>query len=164
MKKSITYLAVLAILMAFSCKSKTTTQISFGSITERDKFGAVIGKPDTTDWRTDDVWSQQEKDLFTAKFAENAPRTDTMQIMFYTNPCHGKSVIYLQKKPDTKLSLRIVDRDYNVLMSMDDLKDMSSQINLSAIGVNDTVRMYYKFIDSKNNEFKGHGDIVLRLK
>jgi hypothetical protein len=164
MKKTFIYIGITAMLVIAGCNKSTGPKLIFEGVTEMDKFGAVVGKADSTDWRTDEVWTEKEKQLFKTTYNEKGTSATKLKVMFYPNPCRGKSVLFLTKDSTTKLALRIVDKDFNVVMSSDSITDKALQLDLSSLAQYDTVRMYYKLIDAQKNEFKGHGDVVLKLK
>jgi hypothetical protein len=65
-------------------------------------------------------------------------------------PCsQGIFFIHKEKPDDVLLAIRIVDNEYNVLISKDSIHS-SMGIDLNAFHVpHDTVRIYYKFIGEK---------------
>jgi hypothetical protein len=163
--KKLFILGIALASFAVSCKQEVKKEpIKFKAITETDKFGKVIGTADSSQWRTNDSWTADEKALFNAQYTENAPQPERLSVLFFANPCRGKSVIYIKKDTITRMSVRLVDRDFNVLFKQDSIYDNKLLLDLNTLATNDTFRIYYKLIDEKNNEFKGHGDIRLWLK
>ena len=163
--KNALLVSVLAACLLLGCKPKVeVVKVKFTGITQTDKFGTIVGRADSSDWRTDDVWIKEEKALFNASYTESAPQPEQLKVLFYANPCRGQSVVYVKKDSTTRMSVRLVDRDFNVLFSKDSIYENKLLLGLNTLTSNDTVRLYYKFIDINNNEFKGHGDIFLYLK
>jgi hypothetical protein len=147
------------------CQTKDTSpKIKFSGVTQTDKFGTVVGKADSSDWRLDDKWVDKEKALFNATYNDGGSLPENLSVVFFANPCRGQSVLYIKKDTTVRLSVRLVDKEFNVLFSKDSIYDNKLLLDLNSLAMNDTVRLYYKFIDDKNNEFKGHGDIHLWLK
>ncbi len=63
------------------------------------------------------------------------------------------------KPEDSRLALRIVDQDFNVLISLDSIYVSTLSFNLTSLNVsNEIVRVYYK-IFGEECELRGHGDI-----
>ena len=82
-------------------------------------------------------------------------------IVAYPNPC--KSIIRLDiAKPDSsRFAFRIVDKDFNVLVSHDSITAGAIAITLQEFNIsNEIVRIYYKIL-KENCELRGHGDIKI---
>jgi hypothetical protein len=161
MKNSIVFLGILLVIFTLSCKTQGP-KIDIKGITELDKFGALIGKADSSDWRTDDKWIESEKKLFSDSFSTKCPYPQKFSIMFYPNPCKNKSTLYAIKDSSVRLAIRLVDKNYNVIMANDSVFASAMTVDMSSFKTNDTVRLYYKFITKDHCEFRGHGDILVQ--
>jgi hypothetical protein len=161
MKNAMIFLGIIASIGIISCKDKGP-EIKFTGITGMDKFGAVVGKADTTDWRTDDQWLDKEQKLFSENFSANCADPGKYRIMFYPNPCRSKSTLYAVKDSGVRVAIRLVDKNFNVIMSQDSVYVSSLSVDLSSFTLNDTIRLYYKFITPDNCEYWGHGDIFVQ--
>jgi len=159
MKKINLLISLAILLMVFSCKTKQEP-ILFTGITHMDKFGTMEGEADTSDWRCDDKWNTNEKALFTDSFSETCKPVQ-YKAMFYPNPCRSKSTLYFIKDSNVRVSIRIVDKNLNVIMHSDSIRRPIIPIDLSSITADDTIRVYYKFITKDKCEYKGHGDIFV---
>jgi len=135
------------------------SNIYFNGITNTDVNGFILSS-DTTDWRTDDTWILKESDLFSLIQTKCSP-PDNNKIIAYPNPCNGIFALYIEKDPASRVELRLVDQDFNILISIDTILQNNVQLNAGTFGIIDTVRLYYKFVDG-NCEWKGHGDIIIQ--
>jgi len=139
--------------------SSPESSIYFNGITNTDVNGFIISS-DTTDWRTDDTWQLKESGLFPLIQSMCSPHNNN-KISAYPNPCNGIFALYLEKEPATRVELRLVDQDFNILISIDTILQNNVQLNAGTFGIKDTARLYYKFVDG-NCEWKGHGDIIIQ--
>lgn len=153
------------VLLAGCCKDKDTNPvqgIKFTGITETETQGIPIGAVDTTDWRADDNWLAVESRLFTNMYTQGCSAPFNFGAVGFPNPCEHLAGVCFDKLPTTKMELRLVDKHFRTLVSLDDsLPGDCVQFNLEGLNINhDTVRLYYKFIDN-NCEYRGHGDIAV---
>lgn len=175
MKKGI-LISIIYVVVLLACKEENEnasidTKIHFKGITKIDEEGYLTAPPDTTDWRFDDRWTAKEEALFPT---HNQPLNldCSAQIILYPNPFQDLFRINLQKMPQSsRLSIRLVDKDFNVLMKKDSIVRSITLIPYVIVGKDtlglatagyDTLRIYYKLIDALNNEFKGHGDVLIK--
>src|ERR1019366_2889831 len=94
MRTNIIFIYFTVGLVIHSCKKDQTTdssgQIAYPSITGytgTDVVGNIIGPVDSTDWRTNDSWSQAEKNVFGGtNFNINCLFSDTLLAAGYPNP------------------------------------------------------------------------------
>lgn len=93
----------LVCLFLISCKKDNDSKHIFEGITMTNETGESIGFKDTTDWRTDDVFTVQEKKLFdTINFQVSSDLKKTaksignlsMTIAFYPNPTAMAGIFY----------------------------------------------------------------------
>lgn len=162
------YIAFGVIICNFiiSCEGDDATDtkpntIVFNGITMTDNNGWVI-KNDPNDWKLAETWTEKENSLFVEKMTNtcNAENTD-YKVVSYPNPCYSKFNLYISKPTDSRYAFRIVDRNYNVLLSQDSVFSSGLSINVQGFGItNDTVRIYYKIL-GPDCELKGHGDIKI---
>jgi hypothetical protein len=154
------------VISLIACKKESnnsvTGKIYFTGITERDVTGIPLAVPDTTDWRFDDIWTTKEENLFSIMYNNSNQRINA-DIELYPNPTTGIFRIHLGNKSNSsRLAIRLVDKDFKVLIKNDSLYSQSISINATDFNGNDTLRLYYKLIDSLNYEYKGHGDILIK--
>ena len=155
----------ITIVIMYGCKTEeinppSENNIYFKGVTITDFLGGILSS-DTTDWRTDDTWSMKESDLFSSIYQTMCSPLDTNKIIAYPNPCNGTFALHIEKELASRIELRLIDQDYNILISNDNILQNNVQINAGTFGIHDTVRLYYKFVDG-NREFKGHGDIIIQ--
>jgi hypothetical protein len=165
MTKNILVSAVfLASLIACSKDNKnetTDSKIYFNGISKTDAMGNLLSNPDTTDWRFDDKWTTKEEDLFIIKNNISSQKSLT-KIFLYPNPFQDIFRINLSNKPNSsRLAIRLVSKDFKVILKNDSLYGSVIIKPTDIIGY-DTLRLYYKLIDSLNYEFRGHGDILIK--
>jgi hypothetical protein len=136
--------------------------IFFTGITPTDPNGLALGDPDPTDWRFDDEWTEQEAALFPEEptFALGCMPNINYEIMAFPNPSNGIFSLLFQKESTTQVELRLVNEDFNTLISIDEVAQDIIQLNAGTFGIKDTVRLYYRFIEG-NCEYRGPGDIVI---
>jgi hypothetical protein len=115
----------LVCLYLISCKKDNDSKHEFAGITMTDEAGSSIGFTDTTDWRTDDVFTAEEKELFdtinfqgsgdlknTAKSVINLPTI----IHFYPNPTATIGTFYFGAD-NYIINIVIVDNEFNIKIS-----------------------------------------------
>jgi hypothetical protein len=160
-------LAIGLLLLFFACNKNTEDDtppespgiIQFKGITSTDENGQIIGNPDTTDWRIDDVWSEEEASLFSSSFDTNCTPSYDYQIGVFPNPCNNVFSVFSDQSENTVLEVRLVTDQLQTLLSDNDLQEGVVQLILFDYDIQDTARLYYRFIED-NCEFRGHGDIV----
>ena len=159
MEKSFIRYCLILIVFFIGCKPKPES-LKFTGITHTDKLGTIEGKPDTSDWRSDDIFTQRENALFNGPLTK-ACNPQKIRIVFYPNPCRTKSTLFAFKDSTVRLAIRLVDKDLNVIMSNDSIMKAGLELNLSSYKTDDTLRLYYKFISKDGCESNGHGDIYV---
>ncbi len=158
------FLPLLLLVLFANCKKKDNSTgpsiQSYGGISATDANGDKQSN-DPTDWTINETWNEKEGSLFAGSYSTGCPATFNYSIIGFPNPATTIFAIGASKTTNATLQMRIVDRNYNVLMSKDTMPDVL-YINTSALGgVKDTVRVYYRFIEN-GCEFRGHGDVVLQ--
>jgi hypothetical protein len=159
-------LLLVAVVISLGCKKepaniKSDSKIYFAGITKTDIDGSLLSLPDTTDWRFDDHWNSKENNLFSSKYLTSNQKCTT-SICLFPNPFNDIFMIDLNKMPaKSRIAFRLVNKEFKVIMSNDSVKS-SISIMPSDISTYDTLRLYYKLIDSLNFEYKGHGDILIK--
>ena len=148
-------------LVFISCnkdKNKAQDTIQFNGITATDAIGEYIFF-DTTDWRLHDQWTDKEHALLGPPLP--AMTNDAISaIVCFPNPSAKQSFIYqIGKTTGTQLQYAIVDRHYKVLLQGLDT-GFNTTINTAALGIIDTVRMYYRIVRNDSACY-GHGDIAI---
>ncbi len=159
---------LIVIILASSCeRNNTVTKIKdpdviiFKGITQTDNNGWVMTN-DATDWVISELWNEKENSLFPESNVSSCDTSnDSFTVYSYPNPCYGVFSLIITKPAESRFAFRIVDRNYNVLLSLDSVYSNGLSIDVRGFNiVNDTVRMYYKFFNP-DCELKGHGDIKI---
>lgn len=158
MKKYLFLLAI--ILISGSCKEhETEDPVVFSGITVRNEFGDILSS-DSTDWQLFDQWVSKEKVLFENNinaFCDTS--VGSFSVGVYPNPCTDLVIINFTRPEDYRISVRLVDQEFNVLLSEDTTISTSWMINPGLLNFEgDLIRLYYK-ISSEGCELRGHGDI-----
>jgi len=155
-------------LLFFGCsnsepqiKESDNKTINFKGITARDPVGSPTNTADPDDWNFDDKWIEQEISLFGKSLSADCPLPESLRIMAFPNPATSRLSIYTTKPDSARIALRVVDKNFKLLLATDSLYADAVIYDLSKIGVQDTVRVYYKLI-TKSCEYRGHGDIVIK--
>jgi len=161
--KNICLFILLAVFVS-NCKDETVnplaeTKIYFKGIAETDVKGWQITL-DNTDWKTNDTWVKQEFDLFKASYQSGCVQSFKNEIAAYPNPGTGFFSLQLSKLASTRVEFRLVDENFQTLISSDTLTNSSIHFDIRDFGIKDTLRLYYRFIEN-NCEFRGHGDILI---
>jgi hypothetical protein len=155
--------ALLFLLTAVGCNKEKTPvkkRYYFTRITPTDPNRNLMGAPDTTDWKTGDVWNEAEEKLFADSYATNCTPPHPYTITVSPNQCVNSFMAWFNKDSSTQVNMRLVDENLNVLLSVDSVTARAVAIDVSSF-VKNTVRLYYKFI-ANNCEFKGYGDILIQ--
>lgn len=135
--------------------------IVFKGITLTDNQGWVI-ENDLSDWQLAESWNETENSLFAEKKTNFCDTANIgFKVVSYPNPCNDIFWLYISKPVETRFAFRLVDRNYNLLLSQDSVYSNGIAINVQRFNIkNDTVRLYYKFL-GLDCELKGHGDIKI---
>ncbi len=139
----------------------TTDVIVFKGIRVTDTNGKVY-ENDLSDWTLTEAWTDKENSLFVEKKVNLCDTSNSIYgISSYPNPCNGNFNLHISKPIETRFAFRIVDRNFNVLLSQDSVFSNGIAFDLNYLNIrNDTVRIYYKFL-GQDCELKGHGDILI---
>jgi len=154
----------LLVILISACKQDNDAEpkIRFSGISMMDINAQPMSNKDSTDWITGDVWKSQETGLFdNISYQVNCATQHSNKIIVYPNPCNGIFQMLIDKLPTTRMELRIVDENFNKLLSIDTITNNSFTLDAKAGSLKDTVRVYYRFIEG-NCEFRGHGDILVQ--
>ncbi len=160
---------LLLALVFFACKKdkdpeiekpEESKKIYFTGITRTNSSGIIIST-DSTDWKFNDTWVEQEEKLFSTTNETVCTTPHTHNIFAYPNPSDGIFSLYVKKDSATHVQIRLVDQDFKVILSRDTVFTGISLINVKATAPKDTIRMYYKFIDGTCVR-KGHGDLLIQ--
>ncbi len=159
------FLLPVLLIMIVSCekekKKDNSNEIVFEGITMTDEFGNLINR-DTTDWKFTDNWTDKESALFSEK-RDNICSIENLNysIVVFPNPCNSIIRLDISKPESSRFAFRIVDKDFNVLVSHDSIYWGAIGITLEEFNIsNEIVRMYYKIL-GENCELRGHGDIKI---
>lgn len=162
MKKNIVFCLVFSFFI-FGCNNKDIFNLtSFDGYTSRNFEGFLVGTEDETDWKLNDEWKRNERNLFTAydSYTYDCANDESIEIKALPNPTSQFVYISMIKDSTVKFDYRIVNEDWEVLKSGDDITDNSFSVDVIDL-VDDeiVIRMYYRFKKSDNCAFIGHGDI-----
>ncbi|MDR6193880.1 hypothetical protein [Siphonobacter sp. SORGH_AS_0500] len=162
--KKLTHLLVFATLLACNKdpepeKEETPKKIYFTGITESNDVG-IIARRDTTDWRFNDTWVEQEAKLFPTAGEASCTQAHNHNIFAFPNPNKGLIKLNITKLQATQVQIRLVDKEFKVILSRDSIPNGINIFDLTASAPKDTLRLYYKFIDG-SCVYKGHGDILV---
>ncbi len=158
------FISILVLLVACKKSEPTTPTITFSGISSKDEAGNSLTQ-DTADWLFNRVWSDKEISLFSSILKTNHNCTVPKQFLMlaYPNPCTNAINIYAGKNADTKVELRLVDTDFNILLKNDTILTSNNmfQINLTTLQKKGLLRLYYRFLE-QDCEYRGYGDIEVR--
>ncbi len=165
-------LVLLSLILIIGACNKNPSEadpnnIDFEGITSRDIFGQSTGFYDSTDWRLDDIWQGKEIELFAdyELYNYNSPINLTNQIVGYPNPIvDSMFLLHIEKDSSTRIDFRIVNQNFEKLISIDSLYVQQIAMTFKDILTeNDNMlRIYYRFVQSDNSGFIGHGDILIK--
>ncbi|RLD41306.1 MAG: hypothetical protein DRI89_10035 [Bacteroidetes bacterium] len=165
-------LVLISILIAIESCNKHSNEpdssiIEFKGITTTDIYGQFTGIYDSTDWQQNDNWQIFEKQLFSDfdMYNYGCPIDSNNLIVGYPNPIVDFMFkLHLEKDSTTRVDFRIVNQNFETLISVDSL--YKNQIALTfkdIVSENDSIfRVYYRFVTVNNCGFIGHGDIQLK--
>jgi hypothetical protein len=99
--------------------------------------------------------------LFSSSFKTGCTPTGNYSIAAFANPNNGYFTVSVRKPATARIQFRLVNKNFRVLISHDDMTADQFALNASTFGVKGIVRLYYKLVDGEC-EFRGHGDIEIR--
>lgn len=164
--KKLSILLPVLLFMIISCQKEknkdTTDEIVFEGITMTDECGNFMSQ-DTTDWKFTDNWTDKENALFIEKRDNICNINDfKYSIIAYPNPYDGIFSMEILKPENSRLAIRMVDQDFNVLISNDSITSHVIALTFRDLNLsNEIVRIYYKIL-SEDCELRGHGDIQIK--
>ena len=153
-----------------SCKKENTetpSTIQFNGITPTDVDGNFIGQKDTTDWGFQMNWEERAFAFFNDERRPGCDNSEAYEAYAATpNPTPDEINLGFWLLDSSDLEIRIVDKNFNLLKSIDFTNALginynSVTIDLSDIELKDTVRLYYKIID-EDCELRGSGVVVIQ--
>ena len=160
-----TFFIITLTLILFNCKNNkediqvAKNRIKFNTIKITDRTGVQL-KKDTNNSRFDDIWTSFEESLFSRHYPQNGP-TENYTFSNFPNPTTSETVLnYMGHDSLTVVDLRIVDKYYKEIVSLDSITDNLLFLDLSKKVQKDTIRIYYKFIKG-NLEYRGHNDVII---
>jgi hypothetical protein len=157
--------AALVVMCCISSCNKANKFPDFTQITETSINGALAqgGTVDATDWKLNDVFTDDENALFGgASNLGTCALIPNEQIIGYPNANNGYFVLSSNISNAIFVEIRIVDKNFNVLRSITNSASVQSYNFLlgGLVANGDYVRVYYKFI-TPTCEYKGHGDLKI---
>ena len=105
-------------------KDAVSDKIYFKGITKRNDMGELISN-DTSDCRFDDKWSTKEDNLFSVKYKSSDQKCTTV-IGLYPNPIQDIFRLYLTNPAQSRLSVRLVNKDFKVIFKNDSIFNSQS--------------------------------------
>lgn len=166
MKIQILIFAIILSLIISCNKDQTqnntsSDQIIFNGYSNIDENGVIITN-DTSDWNANDSWNTNELNIFginsSYKLCTSTQLTTPM--IAYPIPNNGVFNLHATLENGSRLAVRIVDKNYKVLLSNDSLYGTAA-FDIKGLISNDTARIYYRIIN-KYCELHGHGDIFVK--
>lgn len=182
MKKIFYLLIILFSTTFFSCKKENDnkeeeTTREFKGIQYVNENGEEIGGGDTTDWKLNDVFSQEEMNLFKPYLEKDSISFNTKSkgigdeygncgLLFYPNPLKDVAILrFIPQVQSIGFSYQyviFVDTKFNKLVVHNNQPAYNLCFNLSKIN-NGIYRCYYVFANSNKQIIgKGHGDIEIK--
>jgi hypothetical protein len=172
-----------ALFLFSSCNEDSKTSVTptpssptypvVSGYTLTDLTGNLIGPSDTTDWRTDEVWSQSVQNLFggvaydpSCNFEDSItsmngfPNPTTNFFTIAVSPIEFSTGVYFDSL--TKVDLILVNQRHEIIvpkLQITNTIDFSLQ-SADSIATDTIFRVYYKFTDKNNCVRCGHGDIL----
>jgi len=149
-----------------------TTYPVVSGYTATDLTGNLLGLVDSTDWRTDDVWSSSVQDLFGGSTNFNCIFEDTlMNVSAFPNPTDNYFTVAIGPidfltgayvDTSTTFEFMMVNQRHEVVLSKREVTNQQMiSLSLSDSLSTDTIfRIYYKFTDKNNCVRCGHGDVL----
>ncbi len=141
-------------------------QINLKILHQNSAKGNPMGEEDLTDWTFDSTWFPTEKALFEDydSFNHNCSVVSGIsECMVFPIPAKHIINFVMAKDSSTQVRIRLVNQQFEQLISIDSLYDDDIQFNLDVFELTSgsIVRMYYVFINKDSCMFKGHGDIKI---
>ena len=167
--KKLLIIPVLLCLCLLACKKENDSKFTFEGITLIDDNGNSVGYTDTTDWRTDDVFTMQEQQLFdtldfsrthAVKSVSSIIADPFGKVVFYPNPAAdmGNLMFYGSHKI---FNMVIVDNTFSKVFTYRAANENDLRLNVSEFD-RGIYRAYYVYQDSASFIIgMGHGDIEL---
>lgn len=175
MKKLISCIVLALSILVVGCKKEDTNNTTtgntsqfpvFSGYTATDMNAVPMGSADTTDWTHDNSWLTSEKNLFpqlqnmTSNFE---PYASIYMFPAFPNPISATTNFLLSKESDVRFSFRVVNKNFNVLLSQDSMYSSTFALNTAGLtsSTDTMVRIYYLFERNDSCLFKGHGDLKI---
>lgn len=152
------------LLSAAGCGKDEYNYTDFSHITARDVNAQLTGEIDSTDWRSDETWNEQEQKLFVkySFYQHDENPEPAFSPVAYPNAVtsQGVNILIGAMNLDHRLHVRIVDASFKVLVKADELPPQAIAIDLAGVPANlKHVRMYYMLTLGNKCVGKGHGDL-----
>lgn len=152
MKKG-TFLTLLLLVFVLIRCSNDDDVPAFSGITETDRFATITGNIDESDWQLDEVWTNQEAQLFD-DVSENALNNNSNTLDFSTlgfsstlgpafpNPSNGQVIIQLLDSDFEEGELVIVDNRYNIVLGPASISHSSSGLSINVEVANQSASFF----------------------
>jgi hypothetical protein len=178
MKKKPLLFPALAIfaLVQITCQKdknqapKPVAKIDVSAITMTDPYGNPMWLKDSTDWREDENWTEEEISLFDTPdtmHTRNA-KTGTVTVYpAYPNPLHREFGLSIRTSTATVMQLVFADsllavKNRYVLPVDSGSKSFRFRLDTSLFAAGTNYRLYYGFYSRTDPlYYKGHGDLKL---
>lgn len=136
-------------------------------ISRRDVNGVPILPPDTNDWKDMDDWCPAVEALFSdlPAVAHVNYAADSLLPVCFPNPTQDQFVLGFYRNDSSRVDVRFVDVDFQLLYRVDSIMSNSWLIDGDSIAPSDVrvVRAYYRVTHTDGTAHRGHGDIQLGL-
>lgn len=163
------YLSLLIFLVA--CQQEPPVEptpvprLYFRGISMTDHNGLSLNEEDSTDWRVDDTWLEQELGLFPPNSYSMCLHDGLIRVYpAFPNPVENVLGLYFVSKANLKWTFNLVDEQLvsRQLLVHTAVEGVNSiQLDVSSIVEKDTFRLYYEALD-QGCVYRGHGDLLFQ--
>lgn len=163
------YLSLLIFLVA--CQQEPPVEptpvprLYFRGISMTDHNGLSLNEEDSTDWRVDDTWLEQELGLFPPNSYSMCLHDGLIRVYpAFPNPVGTVLGLYFVSKANLKWTFNLVDEQLvsRQLLVHTAVEGVNSiQLDVSSIVEKDTFRLYYEALD-QGCVYRGHGDLLFQ--
>lgn len=174
MKKNKLLLFCIILFLFNSCKKDTNSASNsntiinlnpkISGITSRNEFGELLGETDSTDWRTDDQWSQIEKNLFSNINYNSNCNFPEINVAGYPNTFSNRiNLAFFPQDTSIDIEINVVNQRFQKIFSNGYSHQNLLYLNFDSLApsFSDTIfRVYYRITNNDNCISCGHGDVL----
>ena len=141
------------------------SRLYFRGISMTDENGLALNEEDSTDWRVDDTWIEQELGLFPSNPYSICFHDGLIRVYpAFPNPVRNDLGLYFVSKANLRWTFNLVDEDLvsrqiAVHTAVEGVN--SIHLDVRSITEKDTFRLYYEALD-QGCVYRGHGDILFQ--